>query len=82
MAETEKKTRAAAKPRKAATKKAGNGAGADPMTGNHHAVEQEKSVPQEEVARLAHSYWQQRGGRHGHHIEDWFRAEQELRTRA
>jgi hypothetical protein len=81
MAETVKKTQTAAKPRKAANKKVGNGSGADPVTGNHHAVTQERSVPQEEVARLAHTYWKQRGGKHGHHMEDWFRAEQELRTR-
>lgn len=81
MAETVKKTRTtAAKPRKAA-KKTVNGAGADPAIENHHANAQERSISQEEVARLAHTYWQQRGGKHGHHVEDWFRAEQELRTR-
>jgi hypothetical protein len=78
MAETVKKTRTAAKPRKAATK-SGNGVSADPVAQNHHAARQERSLPHEEVARLAHSYWQQRGGKHGHHMEDWFRAEQELR---
>jgi len=78
MAETVKKTRTAAKPRKAAMKN-GNGISADPAVQNHHGAAQERSVSQEEVARLAHSYWQERGRRHGHHIEDWFRAEQELR---
>jgi hypothetical protein len=82
MAETVKKTRTAAKPRKAATKKTANGSGADPMTENHHANPEKRSISQDEVARLAHSYWQQRGGKHGHHMEDWFRAEQELRSRA
>lgn len=81
MAETVKKTRTAAKPRKTATKKSANGAGADPVMENHHAVSQERSVPHEEIARLAHSFWQERGRRHGQHAEDWFRAEQELRTR-
>lgn len=80
MAENVKKTRTtAAKPRKAATKKA-NGAGSDPA--NHHAQPQDRSVSHDEIARLAHSYWQERGGRHGNHVEDWFRAEQELRSRA
>lgn len=32
----------------------------------------------EEIARLAHRYYEERGGRHGFHEEDWFRAEQEL----
>ena len=38
-----------------------------------------KSVSQEEVAALAHHYWAERGYRHGDHIQDWLRAEQELR---
>jgi hypothetical protein len=29
---------------------------------------------------LAHSYWLQRGRQHGHHEEDWFRAERALRS--
>ena len=78
MAETVKKSKAAAKPRKAANKN-GNGISADPVVQNHHATTQEHSLPYDEVARLAHSYWQQRGGQHGQHVEDWFRAEQELR---
>lgn len=81
MAETVKKTRAAApKARKTATKKGVNGAGADPIE-NHHAQPQERSVTHDEIARLAHTYWQERGGKHGQHVDDWFRAEQELRTR-
>jgi hypothetical protein len=80
MAESVKKTTTAAKPRKAAPKKSGNGAGVNPVE-NHRAA-QGSQVSHEEVARLAHSYWQQRGGKHGHHMEDWFRAEQELRARA
>jgi hypothetical protein len=35
----------------------------------------------EEIARLAYSYWEARGGRDGSPEADWFRAEQELRTR-
>lgn len=83
MAETVKKTRTTtAKPRKAAAKKSGNGAAADPSLENHHSVPQERSVSHDDVARLAHSYWQQRGGHHGNHVDDWFRAERELRGRA
>jgi len=80
MAESVKKTRTAAKPRKT-TSKSGNGASSDPIVQNQHASSQAR-MPHEEVARLAHSYWQQRGGKHGHHMEDWFRAEKELRGNA
>ena len=41
-----------------------------------------KPVTQEEVAALAHRFWAERGYKHGHHVEDWFRAEQELRGKA
>lgn len=89
MAETPKKTRTtatktatAAKPRKTASKKSAEGVTSDPVSINGHGAEHERSVSQEEVARLAHSYYQERGGRHGYHMEDWFRAEQELRGKA
>jgi hypothetical protein len=36
---------------------------------------------QEAIARLAHSYWEARGGHGGSPWEDWFRAEQELLRR-
>ena len=32
----------------------------------------------EAIARLAYSYWEARGHRHGSSHEDWYRAEQEL----
>jgi hypothetical protein len=34
----------------------------------------------EEIARLAYSYWESRGYRGGTPLEDWFRAERELRS--
>lgn len=34
-----------------------------------------------DVARLAYSYWESRGGNGGSAEEDWLRAEQELRQR-
>jgi hypothetical protein len=41
------------------------------------------AVPsREEIARLAHKYWQERGHVHGNADQDWLRAEQELRGRA
>jgi hypothetical protein len=89
MADTPKKSRSAApkgatatKPRSTATKKGANGVSADPVKPNGHAAAHERSVSQEEVARLAHRYWQERGGKHGYHVEDWLRAEQELRGKA
>ena len=38
-------------------------------------------VAKEDVAALAHSYWVERGYRHGSHDDDWIRAEQELKAR-
>jgi hypothetical protein len=35
----------------------------------------------EEIARLAYSYWEARGGQGGSPEEDWVRAEQEFRVR-
>ena len=40
------------------------------------------SVSHEEIARLAHQYWTERGGQHGNDAADWLRAEQELRGKA
>ncbi len=82
MAETVKKAKTAAKPRKAATKKASAPASADPVVQSHPSEALERSISHEEVARLAHSYWKQRGHRHGQHEDDWFRAEQELLGKA
>jgi Protein of unknown function (DUF2934) len=90
MAETVKKAKSAsAKPKKTAAKKSAKAASADPITENNHSVTTEharenghkRHLSQEEVARLAHQFWQERGHKHGHHIEDWYRAEQELSKR-
>ena len=79
MAETVKKTsstKAPAKPRKAAARKgtAENGAPVNGVT--------EIKFSHEQVAQLAHRYWNERGRQDGHHLEDWYRAEHELRSRA
>jgi hypothetical protein len=78
MAETVKKAsakpKAPAKPRKTAAKKAETNGAAPNVT--------EMKLSHEQVAQLAHRYWAERGHQHGHHEEDWFRAEQELRARA
>lgn len=75
MPETEKKTKAPAKPRKAAAKKSVSNVETMPS-------QQQRHVSDDEVAKLAHRYWHERGQKHGHHEEDWYRAEQELRGKA
>jgi hypothetical protein len=39
-------------------------------------------VPQNAIARLAYSYWEARGYTPGFEVEDWLRAEADLRSRA
>jgi len=71
MADTVKKTKAPAKPRKtAATKET---VIATPVA----------TMPsREEIERLARNYWAQRGYQDGYAEQDWIRAEQELRQKA
>ena len=42
----------------------------------------ETPLRNEDIARLAYSYWQARGSKDGSAEEDWLRAERELRQRA
>jgi hypothetical protein len=51
-------------------------------TNGHASNVTEMKVPHDQIAMLAHRYWAERGGQHGHHEEDWFRAEEELRGKA
>lgn len=91
MAETTKTSKAPAKPRKTAAKKAApNGktatvaeGGATIGTTNQVDPGQAKPVnlSREEIAKLAHQYYIDRGRQHGRHEEDWYRAEQELKHR-
>lgn len=83
MEEIVKKTKAPAKPRKTAAKKeaaATNGAAHAEAVTRSNVTEMKPS--HEQVAKLAHRYWAERGGQHGNHVEDWLRAEHELRGRA
>jgi Protein of unknown function (DUF2934) len=41
-----------------------------------------EKISHEAIARLAHRYWAERGGQHGSHEDDWYRAEQELLGKA
>lgn len=71
MTEKVKKAKAPAKPRKTAAKK-------------EKVVRLETSAlpSREEIEKLAHSYWEQRGYQHGYAEQDWLRAEQDLHKKA
>lgn len=75
MKETVKKTASPAKPRKSAPRKKA-------ATAVETAPQPEHAVTHEQVAQLAHRYFTERGQKHGHHEDDWFRAERELRGKA
>jgi hypothetical protein len=82
MAETTKKAKAPAKTKKAEAEKP---AAKKPAAKNAKAstgIAIVKPVSREEVAALAHRFWAERGYQHGQHVNDWFRAEQELRNKA
>jgi hypothetical protein len=64
MADTTKKTKTTAKPRKTATKK--------------EKVAKAPKPSREEIERLAKSYWEARGCQDGYAEQDWARAEKEL----
>ena len=70
-AEAPKKTTAAAKPRKTATKKE-----------SAVAISQPRVVSREMIEQVAYQFWAQSGYQHGHALEDWIKAEQELLGRA
>jgi hypothetical protein len=40
------------------------------------------NVTHEQIAALAHRYWEERGYTHGYDSEDWLRAESELLGKA
>jgi hypothetical protein len=88
MSETVKKTKTPAKPRKTAAKKDNvlTMTGAPQSKGSQSNGSQSfsagKSFSHDEVAKLAHRFWAERGCQDGHDEEDWLRAEQELRGRA
>ncbi len=76
--------KATAKPRKAAVAKKAL-ASVTPIDINREpstVTVSPSRVSTEEIARLAHRYWLERGCKHGHDAEDWFRAEQELSSKA
>jgi Protein of unknown function (DUF2934) len=71
MADTVKKTKAPAKPRKTAAKKTNLVQMANPV-----------NPSREEIERLARKYWAERGYQDGYAEQDWLRAERELHQMA
>jgi len=67
MADTVKKTKAPAKPRKTAAKKTNLVQMANPV-----------APSREEIERLAQKFWAERGYQDGYAEQDWLRAEREL----
>ena len=86
MAKSPKKTdtapKAAVKPRKPAAKKTNVLQMEKPVKAEVLQMEASVFISHEQVAELAHHFWIERGCAHGHHEEDWFRAEQLLRGKA
>jgi hypothetical protein len=74
MTETKKKEKAPTKPRKTAAKK--------PTVPTMNGKPANGAVPHEEVAKLAHRFWAERGQQPGRPEDDWFRAEHELLGKA
>lgn len=60
-----------AEPKATATKKSSAKSNVTQMKASH-----------DEIAKLAHRYWLERGRQDGHDAEDWLRAEQKLRGMA
>lgn len=79
---TTRKASTAKTPSKTATAKAAPTPIAEVATGAPKKTVKAKvtaiGVSHEQVALLAHRFWAERGRQHGHHEDDWFRAEQEL----
>jgi hypothetical protein len=56
-------------------------AAVEPMIEAERIADEISAPTQEEIAELAYSYWEARGGTGGSPWEDWFRAERELKER-
>jgi Protein of unknown function (DUF2934) len=86
MTETAKKATTPKKPRATTAKLAGPDGVASktaaPRKKTAKATVTAIMVSHEEIARLAHRFWIERGHQHGHHEEDWLRAEQQLLGKA
>lgn len=85
-----RKTRATAKAeaaapaekKPAAKKKAAPKATRAKVTPIKKAAPKTMQITHDQIAMLAHRFWLERGGQHGHDEEDWLRAEQTLLGKA
>lgn len=50
-------------------------------TARNAVIEGNASIDMEDVRRRAYELYEERGGEHGLHEDDWYRAEQEIRAR-
>jgi ABC-type uncharacterized transport system auxiliary subunit len=83
MAETVKRTKAPAKAKSEAAKPKAVVEKAKPAAAAAKKSNVTSIGPSpEEIARLAHKYWAERGFQHGAAEQDWLRAERELHSRA
>ncbi len=84
MAEKTKSATTTPKPRKtAAKKKAADGASnVTEISVTREQMTVTREISRDEVARLAHQLWNERGRQHGRDADDWFQAEQLLRGKA
>jgi glutamate formiminotransferase len=83
MAEKTKSTTTTAKPRKpAAKKKVAIPSNVTEITATREQRAILREISKEEIAQLAHKLWNERGRQHGQDADDWFRAEQLLRSKA
>jgi hypothetical protein len=51
-----------------------------PIESTRETLRADPALDQEEIARLAHSYWEARGCQGGSPGDDWLRAERELKA--
>ncbi len=84
MAEKTKSATTAPKPRKTAARKKAADAPSNvtEITFTREQMTVTRDISKDEIARLAHQLWNDRGRQHGHDAEDWFQAEQLLRGKA
>jgi len=82
MAEKTKTATATPKPRKAPAKKKAALSNVTEITVGREEMTIARDIPREEIAKLAHQFWNERGRQHGHDAEDWLRAELLLRGKA
>lgn len=79
-----KTTRSSRLENESATRSAGNTVStAEPTTGTarNAVIEGNATLDLDDVRRRAYELYEERGGQHGRHEDDWYRAEQEVRNR-